>query len=159
VNADGSTESGSLIDEIVREGARRMLAAALEAEVNQYIAELSAETDEYGRRLVVRNGHHKARTVVTAAGPVEVKAPRINDRRVDDETGERKRFSSKILPPWCRKSPKISEVLPLLYLHGLSSGDFVPALEQFLGSAAGLSPATVTRLTEPVEAIGSGSSF
>lgn len=97
---------------------------------------------------MVRNGYHRPRTVVTAAGPVEVKAPRVNDRRVDETTGERKRFSSKILPPWCRKSPKISEVLPLLYLHGLSSGDFVPALEQFLGSAAGLSPATVTRLTK-----------
>ena len=71
----------------------------------------------------------------------------MNDRRVDEATGERTRFSSKILPPWCHKSPKVSEVLPLLYLHGLSSGDFVPALEQFLGSAAGLSPATVTRLT------------
>ncbi|MFI2645772.1 transposase [Streptomyces sp. NPDC018610] len=127
VTDDGSTQPGSLIDEIVREGARRMLAAALEAEVNQNIAQLAAETDEYGGRLVVRNGHHKARTLVTAAGPVEVKAPRINNRRVDDETGERKRFASKILPPWCRRSPKISEVLPLLYLHGLSSGDFVPA--------------------------------
>ncbi|MFE2963838.1 IS256 family transposase [Streptomyces sp. NPDC059340] len=148
VTAEGSTESGSLIDEIVREGARRMLAAALEAEVNQYIAELATETDVAGRRLAVRNGHHRPRTVVTAVGPVEVTAPRVNDRRVDDATGERKRFSSKILPPWCRKSPKISEVLPLLYLHGLSSGDFVPALEQFLGSAAGLSPATVTRLTK-----------
>ena len=147
VNADGSTESGSLIDEIVREGARGMLAAALEAEVNQYIAELAAETDERGHRLVVRNGHHRSRTVVTAAGPVEVTAPRVNDRRVDESTGERKRFSSKILAPWCRRSPKVS-VLPLLYLHGLSSGDFVPALEQFLGSAAGLSPATVTRLTK-----------
>ncbi|MCX4418330.1 IS256 family transposase [Streptomyces mirabilis] len=148
VNVDGSTETGSLIDEIVREGARRMLAAALEAEVNQYIAELASETDERGRRLVVRNGHHRPRTVVTAAGPVEVTAPRVNDRRVDEATGERKRFSSKILAPWCRKSPKVSEVLPLLYLHGLSSGDFVPALEQFLGSAAGLSSATVTRLTK-----------
>ncbi len=148
VTDDGSTQSGSLIDEVVREGARRMLAAALEAEVNQYIAELAAETDERGHRLVVRNGHHRPRTVVTAAGPVEVKAPRVNDRRVDDTTGERKRFSSKILAPWCRKSPKISEVLPLLYLHGLSSGDFVPALEQFLGGTAGLSPATVTRLTK-----------
>jgi transposase-like protein len=147
VNADGTTESGSLIDEIAREGARRMLAAALEAEVNQYIAELSAETDETGRRMVVRNGHHRPRTVTTAAGPVEVMASRVNDKRVDAATGERMRFSSKILPPWCRKSPKVSEVLPLLYLHGLSSGDFVPALEQFLGSAAGLSPATVTRLT------------
>ncbi|MBE1602671.1 hypothetical protein H4687_008800 [Streptomyces stelliscabiei] len=86
--------------------------------------------------------------VATAAGPVEVTAPRVNDRRVDEATGERMRFSSKILAPWCRKSPKVSEVLPLLYLHGLSSGDFVPALEQFLGSSAGLSPATVTRLTK-----------
>ncbi|MFC7264651.1 IS256 family transposase [Streptomyces lutosisoli] len=147
VTDDGSTQSGSLIDEIVREGARRMLAAALEAEVDQYIAELAAETDDHGRRLVVRNGRHLPRTVITAAGPVEFRAPRVNDRRVEEATGERKRFSSKILPPWCRKSPKVSEVLPLLYLHGLSSGDFVPALEQFLGSAAGLSPATVTRLT------------
>ncbi|SOE08287.1 Transposase (or an inactivated derivative) [Streptomyces sp. 1222.2] len=147
VTDNGSTQSGSLIDEIVREGARRMLAAALEAEVNQYIAELAAETDEAGRRLVVRNGHHRPRTVVTAAGPVEVRAPWVNDRRVDEATGERRRFSSKILPPWCRKSPKISDVLPLLYLHGLPSGDFVPALEQFLGGAAGLSAANVTRLT------------
>jgi len=147
VNANGSTPNGSLIDEIVREGARRMLAAALEAEVNTYIAELADQRDENGRRLVVRNGYHQPRSVTTAAGTVEVKAPRVNDKRIDETTGERKRFSSAILPPWCRKSPKISEVLPLLYLHGLSSGDFMPALEQFLGSAAGLSPATVTRLT------------
>ncbi|MFI5815771.1 IS256 family transposase [Streptomyces sp. NPDC051643] len=148
MNGEGSTQSGSLIDEIVREGARRMLAAALEAEVNQYIAELAAETDERGHRLVVRNGRHRPRTVATAAGAIEVTAPRVNDRRIDASTGERKRFSSKILTPWCRKSPKVSEVLPLLYLHGLSSGDFAPALEQFLGSAAGLSPAPVTRLTK-----------
>ncbi|MER6094250.1 IS256 family transposase [Streptomyces bluensis] len=148
VNEDGTTPSGSsLLDEVVREGARRMLAAALEAEVNAYIAELADERDDKGRRLVVRNGYHQPRKVTTAAGVVEVKAPRVNDKRVDEATGERKRFSSAILPPWCRKSPKISEVLPLLYLHGLSSGDFVPALEQFLGSSAGLSAATVTRLT------------
>ena len=147
VNEDGTTPHGSLIDEIVREGARRMLAAALEAEVNAYIAELADQRDESGRRLVVRNGFHQPRKVTTAAGVIEVKAPRVNDKRVDEATGERKRFSSAILPPWCRKSPKISEVLPLLYLHGLSSGDFVPALEQFLGSSAGLSPATVIRLT------------
>ncbi|QRX95899.1 IS256 family transposase [Streptomyces noursei] len=148
VNEDGTTPSGSsLLDEVVREGARRMLAAALEVEVNAYIAELADERDDKGRRLVVRNGYHQPRKVTTAAGVVEVKAPRVNDKRVDEATGERKRFSSAILPPWCRKSPKISEVLPLLYLHGLSSGDFVPALEQFLGSSAGLSAATVTRLT------------
>ena len=147
VNADGTTGTGSLIDDIVREGARRMLAAALEAEVNAYIVELADQRDERGHRLVVRNGYHQARKVTTAAGAVEVKVPRVNDKRVDETSGERKRFSSKILAPWCRKSPKISEVLPLLYLHGLSSGDFVPALEQFLGGTAGLSPATISRLT------------
>ncbi|WP_121711783.1 IS256 family transposase [Streptomyces sp. E5N91] len=153
VNEDGTTPSGSsLLDEIVREGARRMLAAALGAEVNAYIAELADERDDEGHRLVVRNGYHQPRQVTTAAGAVEVKAPRVNDKRADEQTGGRKRFSSAILPPWCRKSPKISEVLPLLYLHGLSSGDFVPALEQFLGSSAGLSAATVTRLTQQWQA-------
>jgi putative transposase len=72
----------------------------------------------------------------------------VDDRRVDEHTGERARFRSSILPPWCRKSPKITEVLPLLYLHGLSSKDFVPALEGFLGSGAGLSASAITRLTE-----------
>ncbi|WP_018639424.1 IS256 family transposase [Parafrankia elaeagni] len=144
---NGSTARPSLIDEIVREGARRMLAAALEAEVDAYIAELASDCDGRGRRLVVRNGHAQPRQVMTAAGAVEVTAPRVNDRRIDPDTGERQRFSSAILPPWCRRSPKIAEVLPLLYLHGLSSGDFVPALEQFLGSGAGLSASTVTRLT------------
>jgi len=147
VDAEGMTPEGSLIDEIVREGARRMLAAALEAEVNGYLAELADQRDAAGRRLVVRNGHHAERTIATSAGPVQVKAPRVNDKRVDEVTGERKRFSSAILPAWARKTPKIAEVLPLLYLHGLSTGDFVPALEQFMGSTAGLSSATVSRLT------------
>lgn len=136
-----------LIDEIVRDGARRMLAAALRAEVEAYVAEFAAEVDADGRRLVVRNGYHQPRQVMTSSGAVEVVAPRVNDKRVDPATGERARFSSAILPAWCRRSPKISEVLPLLYLHGLSTGDFVPALEQFLGSNAGLSSSTVTRLT------------
>jgi transposase-like protein len=140
--------SSSLIDEIVREGARRMLAEALKAEVDAYIAAHAAERDEDGRRLVVRNGYHQPREVLTSAGAVGVTAPRVNDKRTDPETGERKRFSSVILPPWCRKTPKITEVLPLLYLHGLSSGDFVPALGQFLGSSAGLSGPVITRLTE-----------
>lgn len=74
-------------------------------------------------------------------------APRVNDKRVDETTGERKRFASAVLAPWCRKSPKVNEVLPLLYLHGLSSSDFVPALQGFLGTSSGLSPATITRLT------------
>jgi putative transposase len=134
------------LDELVREGARRMLAAALEAEVDDYLAAHAGERDEGGRRLVVRNGHARQREVTTAAGSVAVRAPRINDRRVDPVTGGRVRFRSVILPPWCRKSPKVAEVLPLLYLHGLSTGDFVPALEAFFGSAAGLSAAGVGRL-------------
>jgi transposase-like protein len=76
-----------------------------------------------------------------------VRAPQVNDKRTDEATGERKRFSSAILPAWSRKSPKVAEVLPLLYLHGLSTSDFSPALEQFLGTGAGLSAATITRLT------------
>jgi transposase-like protein len=142
-----ATTGGSLIDEIVRDGARRMLAAALEAEIAAYIAAHVDQLDEHGRRLVVRNGHAVPRQVLTSAGAVEVVAPRVNDKRTDEVTGERRRFASAILPAWCRKSPKITEVLPLLYLHGLSSQDFVPALESFLGSGSGLSAATVTRLT------------
>ena len=144
----GKDRSGSLIDEIVREGARRMLAAALQAEVDAYIARFADERDDNGRRLVVRNGCHQPREVLTSAGAVEVTAPRVNDKRTDQATGERMRFASAILPPWARKTPKITEVLPLLYLHGLSSGDFVPALGQFLGSSAGLSAAVITKLAE-----------
>ena len=137
---------GSLLDEIVRDGARAMLAAALRAEVAAYIDAHAGEVDQDGYRLVVRNGYHSEREVLTAAGAVPVRAPRVNDRRIDVETGARRRFSSAILPAWARKSPQVAEVLPLLYLHGLSSSDFGPALEQFLGSAAGLSAATITRL-------------
>jgi putative transposase len=145
---DQTGSGSSLIDEIVREGARRMLAEALQAEVDAYITRFGDQRDGQGRRLVVRNGYHEPRQVLTSAGAVEVRAPRVNDKRVDADTGERKRFSSAILPPWCRKTPKLAEVLPLLYLHGLSSGDFVPALGQFLGSSAGLSASAITRLTE-----------
>jgi transposase-like protein len=145
---DRSAAGSSLIDEIVREGARRMLAEALQAEVDAYIAQFAEERDERGRRVVVRNGHHAPREVLTSAGAVEVTVPRVNDKRVDPNTGERRRFSSAILPPWARKTPKITEVLPLLYLHGLSSGDFVPALGQFLGSSKGLSGPVITKLTE-----------
>jgi len=138
---------GSLLDEIVRDGARAMLAAALQAEVAAYVDAFAEQVDEHGHRLVVRNGSHAQREVMTAAGAVAVRAPRVNDKRTDAESGERRRFCSAILPAWARKSPKVAEVLPLLYLHGLSSLDFGPALEQFLGSGAGLSAATITRLT------------
>ena len=143
----GRVDARMLLDEIVAEGARRMLAAALEAEVDAYVSGLVGELDEDGHRLVVRNGHAVPRPVVTGAGPIVVEAPRVNDRRVDEATGERCRFSSSILTPWCRRSPKVAEVLPLMYLHGMSSGDFGPALSEFFGSAAGLSASVITRLT------------
>src|SRR5215216_2622651 len=132
------TELHADLDELARQGARRMLAAALEAEVDDYLAAYAGERDEHGRRLVVRNGHARQREVATVAGSIPVRAPRVDDRRSDPVTGERVRFRSVILPPWCRKSPKVAEVLPLLYLHGLSTGVF--------GSAAGLSAAAVGRL-------------
>ncbi|MCW2630797.1 MAG: transposase [Mycobacterium sp.] len=141
---DNGTAGGSLLDEIVRDGARQMLAAALHAEVATYFDQFADQVDENGHRLVVRNGYHHERDVLTAAGAVTVTAPRINDKRVDPDSGERQRFSSAILPAWARKSPQMTEVLPLLYLHGLSTGDFGAALEQFLGSGAGLSAASIT---------------
>jgi transposase-like protein len=142
----------STLDDIVREGARRMLVAALEAEVEAYIEAHAEERDEKGHRLVVRNGHAEPRTITTAAGAVEIEAPRVNDKRTDPDNGERYRFRSSIIPPWCRKSPKVAEVLPLLYLHGMSSSDFAPALEEFFGSVAGLSASVITRLTKQWQA-------
>src|SRR3982074_241269 len=91
-----SSAPSSLIDEIVREGARRMLAEALQAEVDAYIAQFAGERDERGRRVVGRNGHHEPREVLTSAGAVEVTVPRVNDKRVDPDTGERRRFASAV---------------------------------------------------------------
>jgi putative transposase len=146
-SAEPNSLGASLLDEIVRDGARQMLAAALQAEVAAYISAHAGEMDSEGHRLVVRNGFHQPREVTTAAGAVQVRQPRVNDKRTDPVTGQRQRFFSAILPAWSRKSPRVAEVLPLLYLHGLSSSDFGPALEQFLGSDQGLSAATITRLT------------
>lgn len=122
-----------------------MIAAALEAEVEEYLARHRGERDVDGRALVVRNGRAQARKLTTGAGTMRVEAPRVNDKRVVD--GKRQRFTSKILPPYMRRSPKVTEVLPLLYLHGLSTGDFSEALPTLLGDdAAGLSSSAVTRL-------------
>jgi transposase-like protein len=146
VDEQARAELTTDLDELLREGARRMLAVALEAEVDAYLAAHQEFTDERGHRLVRRNGHGEPRMLSTGAGRVEVVRPRVDDRRVDAATGERQQFHSVILPRWCRRSPKVAEVLPLLYLHGLSSLDFVPALEGFFGAAAGLSASVVTRL-------------
>jgi transposase-like protein len=129
-----------------------MPAEALQGAVDAYIAAFASERDENGRRLVVRNGYHQEREALTSASAVQVTAPRVNDKRTDPLTGERRRFSSAILAPWARKTPKVTEVLPLLYLHGLPSGDFVPPLGQFLGSSAGLSAAVITKLAETWQA-------
>ncbi|SEE48076.1 Transposase (or an inactivated derivative) [Streptomyces sp. 2131.1] len=148
VDEDGTTGAGSLIDEIVREGARRMPAAALEAEVDQYMAELAGQRDEAGRRLVVRNGRHRPRMVTTAAGPVKVAVPRVNDKRVDAETGERKRSPRSFSRRGAGSLRRSARCCRCDICTACPSGDFVPAMEQFLGSSAGLSSSTVTRLTK-----------
>jgi len=140
------------LDAIAREGARRMLAAALRAEVADYLAATASERDKRGRALVTRNGVAREREVTTVAGAVPVRAPRVNDRRMDEATGQRLRFQSMILPPYARRSPKVTELLPLLYLHGLSTKDFAPALAEFFGTDAGLSASVISRLTASWEA-------
>lgn len=146
-------EAPGTLDELAREGARRMIAAALEVEVEEYVSSFSDELDEDGHRLVVRNGRGKERQVTVGSGTLPLRAPRVDDRRVDEETGERRRFSSRILPKYARRSPKVTEVLPILYLRGLSTGDFRPALESLLGEdASGLSPSTISRLCEEWQA-------
>jgi putative transposase len=130
------------LDELCRLAAQEMLKVALLAERQAYLDAHADQVDETGKRLVVGNGYAKEREVTTGAGMVEVKAPRVDDRRPGQ------RYGSVILPAYMRKSPKVTEVLPVLYLRGLSTGDFSPALGEFFGSAAGLSASTVSRLTE-----------
>jgi putative transposase len=141
------------LDDLAREGARRMIAAALKAEADEYVERFADERDEEGKRLVVRNGRARERRLTIGSGTVPVRAPRVNDKRVDEDNGERRRFSSRILPAYARRSPKVNDVLPVLYLRGLSTGDFRPALEALLGEdAAGLSPSTISRLCKDWEA-------
>ena len=134
------------LDAIARAGAAAMLRQALAVEVAGYLERHQAR-DERGHALVVRNGTARARKVTCGAGTLTVAAPRVNDRRVDAQ-GRRQRFTSRILPPYMRRSPKVAEVLPVLYLRGLSTGDFREALPILLGEdAAGLSPTNIARLT------------
>ena len=129
------------LDELVREGARRMLLVALDVEVAVYLERYRGVRDERGHALVVRNGRARPRKVTVGAGTLEVAAPRVDDRR------EGERFTSRILPPYMRRSPKVEETLPVLYLRGLSTGDFRPALKGLLGEeASGLSSANISRL-------------
>ena len=131
------------LDDVVRQGAQRMLSAALEHEVDEYVQRFDALKDAKGHRQVVRNGHLPERELITGAGPVKVKQPRIRDRR------DGKGFSSQILPPYMRRTPTIDALVPALYLRGISTGQMGEALEAILGpQAAGLSATNVTRLKE-----------
>ena len=119
-------ESRNALDAYVREGARQMLQRALECEVDAFLAEYADRADKRGRKQVVRNGYLPARTIMTGAGPLEIEQPRVQDksRRVD----ERVIFTSAILPPYLRKSRSIEELIPWLYLKGVSTGDYPEAL-------------------------------
>ena len=152
--SDGAVDEAQVsLDDLAREGARRMIAAALKAEADEYVGAFVDELDEDGRRLVVRNGRARERKLTVGSGTVPIRAPRVNDKRLDTATGERRKFSSRLLPAYARRSPKVTEVLPVLYLHGLSTGDFEPALRDLLGEdAAGLSPTSISRLTKAWQA-------
>src|SRR5690625_2963071 len=141
--------AGPGLDELCRLAAREMIAVALEAERQAWLDAHAEITNVTGKRLVVGNGYLPERTITTGAGQVEVKAPRVADMRPAEQ---REPFSSTILPRYMRTSPKVTEVLPVLYLRGLSTGDFAPALEGFFGSDAGLSASTGNRLTEAWQA-------
>jgi putative transposase len=145
-------ELRTTLDEVLQRGALKMLHEALETEVDEYIRRHRDVRDDRGRAQVVRNGKASPRRLVTGSGTLAVRAPRIDDRRVDAE-GQPHRFSSQILPSYMRRAPKVTEVLPILYLRGLSTGDFQEALPVLLGEdATGLSPTTITRLTASWEA-------
>jgi putative transposase len=137
-----------VLTDILRQGAQEMLAAAIENEVAEYIERHACLRDGEGHRLVVRNGHLPARQLQTGLGRVEVQQPRVQDRRLDDN-GKRLRFSSAILPPYLRRTKSLDELIPWLYLRGISTGDFTEALQALLGpQAPGLSATNIVRLKE-----------
>jgi putative transposase len=135
------------LEDFAREGARRALQKAIEDEVAAYVDAAREHRDEAGHRLVVRNGHKPTRTILSGVGPIEVTPPRVNDRRVD-ENGVRFRFTSKILPPYLRKTRSIEDLVPWLYLKGISTGEMADALVHLGFDGTGLSPTSVTRMTE-----------
>lgn len=135
------SESRSALDELLREGARRMLQAAIQNEVAEYLEAHKGIRDDAGRHLVVRNGYLPERDLVTGVGPIRIKQPRVRDKR------EGCRFTSMILPPFMRRVPSVDALIPALYLRGISTGNFTEALEAILGpNATGLSPTNIVRL-------------
>ena len=146
MDSSDTGQARDVLSEILRQGAQRMLAEAVENEVAEYVAEHAAVHDSAGHRLVVRNGHTPTRAIQTGLGPVEVRRPRVNDKRVDSD-GHRIRFTSKILPPYLRRTKALDDLIPWLYLKGISTGDFPEALQALLGPAAGgLSATNICRL-------------
>jgi transposase-like protein len=135
------------LEEIARQGARRALQQAIEDEVAEYINAHREQIDEDGRRLVVRNGYKQPRTILSGVGPIQLKQPRVDDRRVD-ENGVRFRFTSKILPPYLRKTQSIEDLVPWLYLKGISTGEMSDALVHLGFDGTGLSATSVTRMLE-----------
>ena len=136
-------EPGGVLEELARKGARQLLAQAMEAEVAEFVEKHSGSTDEEGRRLVVRNGHLPERELVTGIGPLRIRQPRVDDRGLAQE----QRFSSQILPRYLRRVASVDNLIPILYLKGISSGDMSEALESILGpGAAGLSATNIVRL-------------
>jgi transposase-like protein len=137
----------ALLDQVVRQGAQQMLQRAVEAEVQVFLQEHQDRRDDQGKRLVVGNGSKPARRIVTGAGALEVREPRVRDNSPSKQ--ERVQFSSAILPPYLRRSKAIEEFIPWLYLKGISTGDFSEALQTLLGEPAkGLSPNVIVRLKE-----------
>lgn len=144
---EATPETLGALEALVREGARKVLQAALEAEIDEHLARFKDLVDDEGKRLVVRNGSMPERTVLTGAGPVPVKRPRVDDRALDALGKER--FTSRILPRFMRRAPSIDALVPVLYLKGISTDDFPEALQAILGPGAkGLSATTVVRLKE-----------
>ena len=144
---EATPETIGVLEALVREGARKMLQAALEAEIEEHLSRFKHLVDEDGKRLVVRNGVMPERTVLTGAGPIPITRPRVDDRALSAR-GE-PRFTSRILPPFMRRAPSIDTLVPVLYLKGISSDDFPTALEAILGpQAKGLSASTVVRLKD-----------
>jgi putative transposase len=140
-------ESWSILEEIARTGARKMLQQALEQEVEEYLLRHADDRDNEGKRNVVRNGYHPEREILSGIGPLSIKQPRIDDR------GKEQRFSSTLLPKYMRRMPSVDNLIPCLYLKGISTGDFTHALSAILGEvAAGLSATNVVRLKQSWEA-------
>jgi transposase-like protein len=138
----------SVLEQIARDGAKRMLKIALETEIAEYIERYKNLIDENGKQVVVKNGYHTEREILTGIGPIEIKQPRVDDRKLG-KYGEGERFSSKILPRYLRRIPSIDNLIPVLYLKGISSNDFPTALSAILGEGAkGLSSANIVRLKQ-----------